>query len=541
MQRLAPHRRLHGLRLQDTREKKIKILPFSFLLAPPMGLRDQLLSKIINFLYSDAMVHAITDGVWQSLEFFWLDGSLFYRAYKWESLGVTWDGYLTAMCLGLVALLSKCTKLRVFVMQIDKYGEGTVSPQPKEPIQAHRYANKRHVENPLQKYIREASVAGLNSEDTFGNLDARMAFNEMVSRALEETLVAYKAAHGLDEIIVDGFVRDGRAGVWHVQGDRMVPMPDETAWCAHSEGDIGLAHWLPRYAHLTSMAYSCDVDLQQVALWVMRRFADAGRRPEELPDIYLQKVVPSVGLSQTFDMKLYYQLVCTVFGHCTSNGSVSHPLEVWALITAASGNDFCAPWCCSIECARGEKDNDGIRASAIYVAYIMHYDYVGALLEPVTEADLLTADGWSVFRLPAYVYPVRAVVSSWKKLMTLARDIQMNRTQMKVAAPYQVLEYEYCEAQVRRMSWAVAYYANAALLGRRMPRGVEMDHRGRSIHGWTVDEETGEVLRSARVPRAPLSVCGVGPREAPTRPPSPPSPGTTASALADLDFLLADE
>ena len=395
---------------------------------------------------------------------------------------------------------------------------------PKVPIQEHRYSSARPIDNVADVFQPHMPVAGLDSTDVFGNLDARMAFNEMFSRHLRAKLIEYaKKRPQLEHLIIDGCVWNGKAPVMMVPCDSGSPdnTPDDP-WCPHSEGDIGLSHWLAKFGHRTTLVHSADIDLQQVVLRVIQRWADSGLRPDQIAEIFLHKKAGAV--VQTWNMKLYYQLVRSIFVEKNAAPDHAHPMDVWAMLTAASGNDFCAPWLCSPECARGEKDNDGIRLKCIWYAYVKDFRSFGPLFEPTTEADRWHGGTWSVFKCDTYVYPIRPVVAGWRALMSAALQYQQCRSKLKVANSSLLLESDrYVTSQLQRMTWSICYYANAALLGDRMPSGVELDLEGNSIHGWRMCESTNPkfpVSRADVTHRHPVLHALHG-ADAPTVPPTP--------------------
>lgn len=525
-----------------------------------MGRREAHLSQIINWLFQGARVHNQDDGVWDQCEFLWIDGSLFYRAFNWAKTGTTWRDYAATVCAALRDALVRCPRLRVVVYSIDKYGHSTRPALPKEPTQAHRYEGCQPVPCPVRVYQLDESCVGISSTDTFGDMRARMAFNAMISAEIQATLRAVLDSpdNAVELAILDGAVsvctvpamqpedyeahesdpprgtsatpgasefRVYRPGVVVMGTSELMPPRDEW-WCCHSEGDIGLSHWLPKFVHLNSVVHSCDVDLQQVTLQVVRRLCDAGLRPEQLPRMHLFKKV--AGLEHTFDMKRYYQLVCSIVQPLLADDDPSHPLDVWAALTAVSGNDFCAPWLCSEKCRLGEKDNDGVRLESVWATFVAHAKKLSPLFMPVTEANRVAPLGakcctrkWSSLQLPAFVYPMEMRVEAWRALMEEACSVQLARTDLKVGSNSLLIgNKQYVAAQVRRISWALSYYANAALLGDQMPRGTETDERGRSVHGWLVTA-AGATEMTSRVRVDTETVCGAPAAHATTAPPSP--------------------
>lgn len=463
-----------------------------------MGLRDAFLSELIRLLFRLAMItndpaspnDTEKELVWDRAQVLIIDGSLFYRRFRWEALGSTWQGYLDAVWMALSEMMDRCPRLQSLVFIIDKYGPGTREPLPKRIIQAHRYAGAVKIPDVAGKFEPDKPVAGLDSTNVFGNLDARMAFNEMVTTFLRRKLAAYSVTHPvLDHIIIDGAVVSGRARVLTVPVDKGTPsepMPNKP-WMSHSEGDIGIAHWLAKYGHRVTLIESADVDIQQVVLRVVQRWSDSGLRPDEIADVYLHKLARPV--EQMFDMKLYYQIVRSLFSEKNANTTLCHPVDVWTMLTASCGNDFCSPWLCSPECARGERDgSDGIRLEAIWYAYVTDFAAIGPLFEPTTEADVWAQGApWSVLQRRTYVYPIRPRVEAWQTLMKQALHYQqIYWPRRKVAAsPLLLNRDQYVVGQLRRMTWSVFYYANAALLDEDMPTGVEVDEEtGESLHGW---------------------------------------------------------
>lgn len=510
-----------------------------------MGKKDPHLTALINHLFFGARVHSTDDGVWDNCEFLWIDGSLFYRAFDWASLGTEWRHYTEAVCEALAKLIARCPRLRVVVYAIDKYGYPTIPALPKEPTQAHRYAGAQPVPFPAATYQLDQPVLNITSTNTFGDMRARMAFNAMVSGQIAETLA--KAVHdentALELAILDGAVSRRIVPEGPQPGDFAVgdgapenevwrpytriightePMPTELV-CRHSEGDISVSFWLPQFMHLNSVVHSSDVDLQQVTLQIVRRLVDAGKRPEELPSIHLFKryVIKAGPQEHTFDMKKYFQIVCSVIQPLLAPTDWSHPVDVWAALTAISGNDFCAPWLCSEQCRTGEKQgNDGIRFESVWTAFVQSARQCAPLMMPVTQADLHSRP-WSSLQLPTYVYPVELRVAAWHALMDEACALQQQRLKsLKIAGNAVLMRNKpYVQAQLRRMAWAVSYYANAAVLGDELPRGLETDAAGNSIHGWSLRGTATEM--SNRVSITAETVCGVAARYAPTRPPSP--------------------
>ncbi len=503
-----------------------------------MGLRDAFLSRLVALLFQRALImddptnpEDVEDMlVWKRVQVLIIDGSLFYRKWQWAALGATWQSYLSVVSQALLALMDRCPVLQSVVFIIDKYGPGTLEPLPKRVIQASRYEGANPIADVANKFAPDKPVAGLDSTDVFGNLDARMAFNEMMTEHLRTELLAYSAQHPLlDHIIIDGAVRGGIARTMLVPPAKGTPSepPPSNSWCPHSEGDIAIAHWMAEYGHRTTLIRSADIDIQQVGLRVVQRWADSGLQAAEFSDCYLHKVAHPV--EQIFDLKLYYQMVCTIFGAKNAAPDHVHPLDIWTMLTACSGNDFCAPWLCSPECARGENDkkNDGIRLEHIWYAYVKDFRSFGPLFEPTTEADRWTGGPWSVLQCDTYVYPIRPVVEGWRRLMVTAMNYQKNRTpQTRVAASELLLDDRtYVAAQLQRMTWSIFYYANAALVGDKMPRGVETDKQGRSLHGWMS-------VPGAKPPHDVVTTNNVASRnravlhalwneDAPTQPPSP--------------------
>ena len=514
-----------------------------------MGKRDAHLSVLVNHLFSGARVlddEAIA-AVWASIEFLWIDGSLFYRAFNWAATGASWGDYTKAVCDALVTLLTRCPKLRAVVYSIDKYGHGTRAALPKETTQAHRYEGHQKVANPSRVYQLQETVAGCSSIDTFGDTRARMAFNAMVSAEIIKTLRerVYDETTALELAIVDGavarrlapegaqpddfLVGDGAPenevyrAYPHVIGDS--PLKPANLWCSHSEGDVAMAHWVPQFIHLKCMVHSSDIDLQQVALQIVRRLVDGGKRIDELQPLYIFKryTIRSGTQEHIFDVRRYFQLACSIVQPLLHESDPSHPVDVWAAITAISGNDFCAPWLCSEDCRLGKKDNDGIRLESVWAAFVKHGREMSPFFMPVTMADAHSST-WSSLQLRAYVYPMEMRVDAWALLMQTAAHMQMtNLRRLKVGGSEALLRNRsYVQGQVRRIAWALSYYANAAMIGDRMPRGVELTVDGRSVHGWMLIG--GTALMSDRTPPRTETVCGLSEADAPSRPPSPGEP-----------------
>lgn len=510
-----------------------------------MGLCDRFLSKLIVLLCQSAIisddptqaVSPIDVLAWHRARVLIVDGSLFYRRFHWDRLGPIWANYLDAVWAGLVALMDRCTELETLVFLIDKYGPGTREPLPKRVIQAHRYEGAVEVPNAASKFAPEKPVAGLDSTNVFGNLDTRMAFNEMVTRFLAPQLAAYCKGRGtMQHAIIDGAVYNGTARVMMAyEAPHAEPTPADP-WLPHSEGDIGIGHWLSKFGHKTTMIESADVDIQQVVLRVIQRWADAGLRPAQFADVFLHKL--ALPVDQMFDMKIYYQSIVSVVGARNAAPDFVHPMDIWTMLTATGGNDFCTPWLCSAECANGSKsDSDGISIEAIWYTLVKDFQLIGPLFEPTTEADAWQ-DGapWSVLRVPTYVYPIRPRVDAWVRLMKQAAHYQAERCRAKIAGKRHLLDdRQYVMGQLRRMTWSVCYYANAALLGDRMPSGIETDPAsGLSLHGWVPvpgarppkdvvradsvahpDERTLHGLWGADCPTRPPSPCAARPKEDP--------------------------
>lgn len=493
-----------------------------------MGIRDAALTEWLLWNFSKARVHNEEAAIWSDCEFLWVDGSLYYRARRWEH-HTSWQGYLDDVCNSLRRMVAQCPQLRVLIYQIDKYGPGTVAPEPKRPTQDHRYKGARDVPDPARTYQPDAPCKDVSSTDTFGKLPARMAFNEMVSAALEACMRDLLASHPtLELIVLDGAVRGGRAGLITSGATHLLASSDQL-WCPHSEGDIGLAHWFPQLATLNTVIHSADVDLQQVSVQLVRRMCDGGLLPANLPRIHIYKQVN--GSVATWDVVRYYQEICTVISPLMPPGDLSHPVDVWAALIALSGNDFCAPIMCSDECAIGEG-NDGLRLMAIWTAFFKHASTGPPLFEPTTDAHRHPRT-WSVCELPTWVYPMQLRVDAWTRLLQIAACLQGQYKAVKSARSMDVLfDANYVARVLMCTSWALTYYANAALLGETMPRGTEVDAAGRSKHGWVVSGESVS-LAPVMVPIDKVA-SALAAQAAPTRPPSP-APADPLTRLAELE------
>lgn len=488
-----------------------------------MGLRDAHVTKLIECLFFGAMVNADDAAVWREAEFLWIDGSLFYRAIRWSETGPQWRHYLDRVLATLAELLARCPRLRYVVYQIDKYGDTTIAARPKEPTQASRYADCQELPNPDAIFTPDGSVAGIGSSDPFATHASRFAFNAMVSEALVGFFRDLVCAEDntIKLAIVDGYVSaDKRTGLRLFGcGDDPHVADRDALFCPHSEGDIGAAHWLPRFADVNCVIHSADVDLQQVTLQVVRRFADGGMRPEQLPRIHLHKRANAT--EKTFDMKRYYQLVCDTMTRYMAADDPSHPLDVWCALTASTGNDFAHPWLCSSECMNHEKDNNGVRLQALWSAFMLHGRRLGHFFEPTMGADQWPHP-WSVHRLRTWIYPMEMRVETWRRLVERAALMQATHTALKMAQDTGLLASpRYVRGQVARMAWSLGYYANSALLGTDVPRGIECDARGRSLFGWVEDSSTGKAVLSNNVSPTCETVCGVAADRRRTAPPSP--------------------
>lgn len=501
-----------------------------------MGLRDAHLTKLIECLFFGAMVNADDAGVWRNAEFLWIDGSLFYRAIRWSETGPLWRHYLDRVLATLAELLSRCPRLRYVVYQIDKYGDATISARPKEPTQSHRYAECQELPNPDAIFTPDGAVAGIGSSDPFATLPSRFAFNAMVAEALASFFRDLVQAddNAIKVAIVDGYVSpEKRTGV-RVFGIGDDPhLVDRDFTCPHSEGDIGAAHWLPRFADVNCVVHSADVDLQQVTLQVVRRFADAGMRPEQLPAIHLHKRANAT--EKTFDMKRYYQLACDTMTRYLAPDDPSHPVDVWCALTASTGNDFAHPWLCSQKCMNLEKDNDGVRLQALWAAFMLHGRRLGHFFEPTMAADAWPLP-WSVHRLHTWVYPMEMRVETWRRLVERAALMQATHTALKMAQDTGFLcSPRYVHGQVARMAWALGYYANSALLGNDVPRGIECDAKGRSLFGW-VENDAGKAVLSNNVSATCDTVSGVAVDRRRTAPPSPMAPDDPVTRFEELEM-----
>ena len=528
-------------------------LPFDVL----MGIWDTIINNVILAVFGDAFVdpsHA-DHGALRIAEVIVIDGSLFYRAIDWTKTGNTWNDWMDAVFARLERLLARFRQapLRAVVLRIDMYGgDYIIEPLQKQACQARRYVGARALGDPRQLFRADAPVAGINSVDTFGVMENRLAVNAMFTTALigsadsaAENCYFGRLARQYPGV---AFILEGGVGgeptlavfkqpvqvYFHEGATHRHPFerpPHALDPVYHSEGDIGLCYWQQVFSSHRVVWHSCDTDLLVVGLYHVRRLAE--HLPwSDVPDLWICKQVAAT--EHWIHLKTLYMLVCSVFGTYNASPEHSHPIDLFTLLMTTCGNDFCEPYGVSSSVRNEGKGCDGVRFPAIWSAYFTHYNAIGELVAPTTEADR-APKLYGAQQVPTYVYPVSVHTARWRALIEAALDMQLNlRPALKCADERSVHDDRYMHAQIARASASVGYYANAALPGYKAPRGVETDQRtGVSVYGWAVDDEDGIVRPTCDVVKTYVHSC-VHDADAPTEPPTP-----QGDALADFEALEA--
>ena len=460
-----------------------------------------------------------------------VDGSLFYRAGRQWTDFITWQDWMDDVFARLDAVLARFPALTHVVYRLDMYGSAhVVAADAKDACHLRRYgppaqqpaAPPAHVL--AAQYRADAPVAGITTTETFGQIARRLALNSMFSHGLAVRVATLlrDARPGIT------FILDGMCADMHVLHQPMVCAagtrdvvpyvhpPHCPEPCLHSEGDIGIAHWLNVFSDQQAVVHSCDTDILLVCGFHVRRLADGGLPWGEVPDVYMLKVVG--GREWVIAIKTLVLLANSVFGTYSAAPDTCAPLELLGLLLTTCGNDFCEPYGIGADARAAGSPHNGVEFAAVVDAYFRFYHRLGPLLD--SRADTRAPLPYGVQRVPTNVYQIRVCTERWHALLLCALERQRACTRRTVADERLLYDADYIHSQTARACWALHYYANAALPGYAMPRGDEAD-AGVSRHGWARDDATQMLLPVFRVHRRHMHHGGAH-DDAPTE--CPPSP-----------------